>query len=61
MMVVDGVYADRVYVERVYVDGVYLLDGGDRPGMMEGVELKDIEARKMRITGCRKGRGIPRR
>ena len=28
------------------VDGVYLADGEDRPGMMEVVELKDVEARK---------------
>ena len=40
MVVVDGVYLDGLYL-----DGVYLPDRGDSPGMMEGVELKDVEAR----------------
>ena len=39
MMVVDGVYLDGVYL-----DEVYLADGEDRPGMMESVDLKDVEA-----------------
>ena len=39
MMVVDGLYMDGVYL-----DGVYLVDRGDCPGMMENVELKDVEA-----------------
>ena len=43
MMVVDGVYLDGVHLDGVYQDGVYLADGGDCPGMMEGVELKDVE------------------
>ena len=41
----DGVYVNGVYVDRVYVDGVYLANGGDCLGMMEGVELNDVEAR----------------
>ena len=37
MMVVGGFYLDGLYL-----DGGDLADGGDRPRMMESVELKDV-------------------